>query len=171
LFLLALEMFALKDRPLWFVLALARFAGLRKEEIAACRGKWLVQHMGVWCIELRDRQADGFFTKTGSHYFAMITHPAIIEALQFVPREELVVSGVKNRNNWLDRAPQKWLRLFMDDDISKPLHRLRAAYLTSISQEALIRMQREAVKEAASAGGHASTTTTSRHYLPATIAG
>jgi integrase len=161
----------LADRPLWFALALARFAGLRKEEITACRGKWLVQHEGVWCIELRDRQKDGFFTKTGAHYFAMITHPALIEAMQSVPSEELAVSSaLKNRTNWLDRAPQRWLRQFMDDDISKPLHRLRAAYLTSIRRDALIRMQGQAVKEAASAGGHTSTNTTSRHYLPAQIA-
>ncbi len=162
----------LTDRALWFAIALARFAGLRKEEIGGCRGSWLVHHDGVWCLEIRDREADGWYTKTGAHYFAMITHPALIDALQTVPADDLVVGAISNRTNWLDRGPQSWLRPFMGTraEIYRPLHRLRAAYLASIQRDALIEMQQAATRKAAEQAGHTQTTTTSRHYLPASIA-
>jgi hypothetical protein len=160
------------QRALWFAVALARFAGLRKEEIGGCRGGWLVRHDGVWCLEIRDRESEGWYTKTGAHYFAMITHPALIEALQAVPPDDLVIGAISNRTNWLDRGPQQWLRPFMGtrEEIYRPLHRLRAAYLASIQREALIEMQQAATRKASAQAGHTQTTTTSRHYLPASIA-
>ena len=162
----------LTDRALWFAIALARFAGLRKEEIDGCRGHWLVKHNGVWCLEVRDREANNWYTKTGAHYFAMITNPALIDALQTVPAGELVIGNISNRSNWLDRGPQQWLRPFMGtrSDIYRPLHRLRAAYLTSIQTDALIQMQQEATRKASEQAGHTQTTTTRAHYLPASIA-
>lgn len=160
------------QRALWFAVALARFAGLRKEEIGGCRGGWLVKHDGVWCLEIRDREKEGWYTKTGAHYFALITHPALIDALQTVAAGDLVIGDIPNRTNWLDRGPQKWLRPFMGsrDEIYRPLHRLRAAYLASIQREALIEMQQAATRKAAEQAGHTQTTTTVRHYLPASIA-
>lgn len=160
----------LDDRPLWFVIALARFAGLRKKEIGHVRGGWLVQREGVWCIEVRDRPEEEFYTKTGAHYFAMVTSGALIEALRSLGRDELAVSGtMKNRANWIERGPHQWLRAFMGGDIAKPLHRLRAAYLNSVRQSALIEMQTKAVEQAAQAAGHTSTGTTTKHYLPAQL--
>lgn len=160
----------LQDRALWFAVGLARFAGLRRSEIAACRSSWLVDNDGVWCIELRDRPDDNFLTKTGEHYFAPLLRVELIEALRMLPPEKLAVDQTRN---WMTRRAQIWLRQFMPDlrAIPKPLHRLRKAYLHDVHRSAMLAAQREALARSAEAAGHTSTTTTRRHYLPAQMTG
>lgn len=55
----------LQDPPLWWTIALARFAGLRRSEIAAARGGWMEQRDGLWVIVVKDRPEEHFYSKTG----------------------------------------------------------------------------------------------------------
>lgn len=160
------------ESPMWWTIALARFAGLRKEEIASCRAGWTVNHEGVWCIEVKDRPEEQFYCKTGFGGLSPILDGEIIAAIARLPRDELVVQITGCRANWFDRAPQKWLRQFMGAKtagIAKPLHRLRAAYLDAVRKTEMMRIQGEAIRAAAAAGRHTSDKTTREHYLPAQL--
>ncbi len=155
--------------PVWRTIALARFAGLRKEEIACCRPSWLVNHEGVWAIEVRDRPEEHYYCKTGFGGLSPVLSGELLAVLQNLPPHEFVVQFKGCRANWFDRAPQRWLRAFMGDKragIAKPLHRLRAAYLDNVRKSEMMRLQSESIKAAAAAGRHTSDRTTRDHYLP-----
>jgi hypothetical protein len=157
-----------RNDPVWWTVGIGRFVGLRKEEIAACRGGWLVQSDGVWCLEVRDRPEENYYCKTGHAGLSPILHAELIERLQAIPSNEWVVTVPGCRANWFDRVTQRWLRTFMKDvaEIAKPLHRLRAAYLTAVKRTEMMRLQSEALKITAAAARHTSDRTTRKHYLP-----
>ena len=120
------------DRPLWLALGLARFAGMRREEIVNCRGKWIVTHEGVVSVELRDRPEDRYQTKTGRPYFAPILDADLAAVLSSIKPEQLVVDpeGVA-RGYWFITVPQQWCRPYVSD-VQKPLHRLRGLYAVDL---------------------------------------
>lgn len=158
-----------REDPMWWTIGIARFAGLRKEEIAACRADWLINHEGVWCIEVKDRPSQDFYCKTGFGGMSPVLNGEVLAALQRLRPEAVVVPVNGCRANWFDREPQRWLRRFMggkSDGIAKPLHRLRAAYLDAVRKTEMMRLQSESLKAAAKAGRHTSERTTRDHYLP-----
>jgi len=52
---------------LWLAIGLARFAGLRRSEIEAATGEWIIERDGQAFVDLRDREGE-FLTKTGRPY-------------------------------------------------------------------------------------------------------
>lgn len=156
------------DDPIRWTVAIARFAGLRKAEVAACRGGWLIDSDGVWCLEVKDRPEEGYYCKTGVAGLAPILNAELIEHLKAIPPDDLVVKIDGCRANWFDRVPQGWLRTYMGTkaEIAKPLHRLRAAYLAAVKKTEMMRMQSEALRITAAAARHTSDRTTRKHYLP-----
>jgi integrase len=155
------------DRPLWLALGLARFAGMRRDEIVNCRGKWIVTHEGVVSVELRDRPEDRYQTKTGRPYFAPILDAELASVLSSIEPEQFVVApeGV-SRTNWFIMTPQKWCRPYVSD-VQKPLHRLRGLYAVDlrIRTRDAVAAALAGTKAASAALGHTSTEMTERHYL------
>ena len=62
---------------LWLAIGLARFAGLRREEIARLRGTWIEERGGSVRIVLRDRPEEQWWTKTGKPYVAQVIEPEV----------------------------------------------------------------------------------------------
>lgn len=149
--------------PEWFAVGLARFAGLRSAEIAACRPEWLEGDS----IVLRDRPEEGFLTKTGKPYRALILRPELADAIRASEPGELIVQpSFHDRREWFERVLPRLVRPF-SPDAKKPLHRLRGLYADHVA-----RVTREAVaarlagiREASAALGHTTTATTINHYL------
>ncbi len=158
---------ALPWGPLKMALGLARWAGLRRNEIQGCRAHWLEHHRGRWGIVVCDRPEEGFFCKTGEPRFSVLLSGPIIEKLQAIPPDDWAVDLPGTRSRWFARVPQQWLREWIGgrDVAMKPLHKLRAWYLDEVMASAERRLQEEALAEAAAAGGHTSTRTTRQHYL------
>lgn len=157
----------LPREALWWALGLARFVGLRKEEINACRGGWLEKRRGRWGLAVEDRPEEGFQCKTGVARFSVVLNAELLAALQALAPDELAVRLDSARDQWFKMVPQAWLRLYLGDreSVKKPLHRLRGLYLDEVRASAETRLQQAAVAEAAAAAGHTSTATTLAHYL------
>lgn len=158
----------IQGSPLFFVIGLARFAGLRQQEISACRRNWIVEEGGAVYVELRDRPDEGFLSKTGEIYRALVTHAAFAQELLSCPPGEIVrltpLEGARYR--WFERAPQAWLKRFTGG-AKKPLHRLRGLYadeVAKLTQDA-VAARLAGVKAASVALGHTNTATTERSYL------
>lgn len=153
------------DRDLWIVVGLARFAGLRQSEILAMKGKWVENRKGAFVVTLKDREEDGFFTKTGKAWSALIMNIELAEYLSAMPAEANVVTK-PNARKWIAGAPQKWLKPFTGESL-KPLHRLRGLYADHIQKETeeAILARQSAIKEASKNLGHTTTKTTTDHYL------
>lgn len=161
------------DHSLWLVIGLARFAGLRREEITHCRGGWIEEQNGVVSIALRDRPEEKWWTKTGKPYRAQVINAELAEWLiavrDFEPLDKLVVpdpaSGF-DRGRWFERAPQQWLH---DNGVAslKPLHRLRGLYADHIARltSDAVTARLAAVRAAQQNLGHTSSETTEKHYL------
>jgi len=155
------------DPALWVVIGLARFAGLRREEILQARGKWIVRSGDLVQVELRDRPEDGVQTKTGIPYLAPIINQDLAAYCLTVQQDDFLVRpDTTDRDRWIERTPQAWVRPFVGD-VQKPLHRLRGLYATDLQART-----RDAVaaalagrRAAADALGHTSTDVTERHYL------
>jgi integrase len=154
--------------PEWFAIGLARFAGLRRGEIEACRGSWIVEHKGQPCVQLMDREGE-HMTKTGRIYRAAILNAQLAETLKAVPADSLVVNPrTTDRHRWFERDLVNWCRPFTGAS-KKPLHRLRGLYadhLAEITEDA-VTARLAGIREASKALGHTSTTTTLNHYLSA----
>jgi hypothetical protein len=159
------------DIRLWLVIGLARFAGLRREEISALRGGWIEDAGGVVSVALRDRPEESWWTKTGKPYRAQVIEPRLAEWLRGVAgkRDALVVPEDKSivRRCWFGYAPQRWLRDVAGVKAGKPLHRLRGLYadhVARITADAVA--ARLAGVEAARANlGHTTSAVTEAHYL------
>jgi hypothetical protein len=156
---------------LWLVIGLARFAGLRREEISALRGGWIEDQAGVVSISLRDRPEENWWTKTGKPYRAQVIDPRLAEWLRTAAQkpDDLVVpdpSDGSGRDHWFAKAPQRWLRS-IGVKAAKPLHRLRGLYadhVARITADAVA--ARLAGVEAARANlGHTTSAVTEAHYL------
>ncbi len=152
------------DLPMWLTVGLARFAGLRQSEILAFRGKWVIQKGGTTYVRLQDRPEDGFQTKTGIPYSALVMEPSLAEYLRSMDGEAPAVHQT-NTVKWIMRKPQAWLKQFTGA-AKAPLHRLRGLYADHVRNEteAAILARQDAIKEASRNLGHTSTRTTEKHY-------
>jgi integrase len=156
------------DLRLWLVIGLARFTGLRREEISACRAGWIVDGF----VELRDRPDDSFWTKTGKPYRAQILHPEFALWLRAFaesrPAGDFIVANPEDgeRDRWFERVPQRWLRK-QGVKAVKPLHRLRGLYADHIQKFAqdAVTARLAGIRAAQEALGHTNPTTTETHYL------
>ena len=149
-------------------LGLARFAGLRKEEINACCGGWLAERRGRWGIVVCDRPDEGFLCKTGEPRFSVILNAEVLNAMKKCKKEDYVVDlDPSERDFWFRGTPQTWLRTYLGprSAVAMPLHRLRGLYVDAVKALAETRLQEEAIKEASLAAGHTGTATTKAHYL------
>ena len=153
------------DVDLWLTVGLARFAGLRQSEILACRGKWIVTKGAAAYVEMKDREEDDYFTKTGRTYRALILEPSLAEYLQACNPESPVLTK-PDPSRWIQREPQDWLKQFTGD-AKAPLHRLRGLYADHVKRdtEDAILAHQAAIRAASQALGHTSTATTETHYL------
>lgn len=164
---------ALPHGALWMAVGLARFAGLRKEEVAACRGSWLEQQRGRWGVVVCDRPEEGFLCKTGEPRFSVLLNGEILDALRSMESAADLAVALplgQSRERWFRQVPQDWLRLYLGDRdaVKKPMHRLRGLYLDEVRALAETRLQEAAIAEAQEAAGHTSAEVTKRHYLSAT---
>lgn len=150
---------------LWVVVGLARFAGLRQSEIAACRGGWIVQRGAASYVSLEDREEQGYQTKTGRAYLSLILHPELADYLRCIDAASCVLVRA-DAARWIQRGPQDWLRPFTGT-AKAPLHRLRGLYADHIKRdtEQAILARQAAIQEASKNLGHTSTATTTAHYL------
>jgi integrase len=155
---------------LWLAVGLARFGGLRREEINASRGAWVEEHRGVVSIMLRDRPEEKFWTKTGRSYRAQIIHPELAEYLLGVKGSAAPIvpdppTG-DDRGWWFERDPQEWLHA--NGIISKkPLHRLRGLYadhIANLTSDA-VAARLAGIRAAQENLGHTNSSTTENHYL------
>jgi len=156
------------DLHLWLVIGLARFCGLRRDEIANARGSWFARKgSGVYC-QLKDREEDGHWTKTGREYKAPVMHPILADYLAERAKKapDAFIIERPDRDRWIEREPQEWVRPFVGKT-PKPLHRLRGLYADHIAREMgeAIAARQAAIKAASSALGHTTTKTTVDHYL------
>ncbi len=151
---------------LWLVIGLARFAGLRREEITHARGKWILSKDGATHIVLRDRPEDLFQTKTGKPYRALVLSPALAVHLANCRPDSLIVPETSPR--WFRTEVSGWLRPFVGD-ASKPLHRLRGLYADQLARdtESAVLARQAALRAAQEGLGHTSARTTEKHYLDA----
>ncbi len=149
--------------PEWFAVGLARFAGLRSAEISAARPEWVSNDT----IELRDRPEQGFLTKTGKPYRAVILRPELAEAIRaLTPGLPIVQPAAASREEWFERTLPRLVRPF-SPSAKKPLHRLRGLYadeVARVTQEA-VAARLAGIREASAALGHTTTATTLNHYL------
>lgn len=151
--------------PLWWTVGLARFAGLRRSEILAIRGKWVVPRGSGVVIELRDRPEDGYWTKTGRPYSALVLSLALADALRAILPDAMIITE-PDAERWIERAPQKWLKPYVGA-ARLPLHRLRGLYADHVRNEteSAILARQQGIKAASLALGHTSTAVTERSYL------
>ena len=168
----------IQGSPLYFAIGLARFAGLRQQEISACRRNWIVEYNGAVYIEMRDRPEERFLSKTGEIYRALVTHAGFAAAL--LARGEGRIVDVPlystpgameknittNRGHWFQTYPQAWLKPFTGRE-RKPLHRLRGLYADEVArlEQDAVAARLAGVKAASQALGHTSTRTTEESYL------
>lgn len=158
----------LDDVNLWLTVGLARFAGLRREEISALRGDWIREREGVISILLCDRTEQEWWTKTGKPYAASVIEPTLAAYLRECAKrpDSFVVNCAGDRSYWFRYTPQEWLRPFVGKS-KKPLHRLRGLYADHIARltRDAVTAQIAAIRAAQSNLGHTTSATTERHYL------
>ncbi|MFN0129236.1 MAG: hypothetical protein ACKV19_21415 [Verrucomicrobiales bacterium] len=151
---------------LWLAVGLARFAGLRREEIMQIRGKWIESKEAATYVVLRDRPEDGFQTKTGKPYRSLVLDPDLAAHLRGCPAEEQILQDVTVK--WFLGEVCGWLRPFAGA-ARKPLHRLRGLYADQLARdtESAIIARQAGLKAAQEGLGHTSSRTTEKHYLDA----
>lgn len=155
------------ESPLFWTVGLARFAGLRQQEISACRRSWIVEDATGVYVEMQDRPDEGWRSKTGEIYRALVIDAAFARELLALPDGPIVRTpdGI-SRSEWFERKPQVWCKTFTGA-AKKPLHRLRGLYaddVKRITQDA-VAAHLAAVKAASQALGHTNTATTEQSYL------
>jgi integrase len=161
------------DLRLWLVIGIARFAGLRREEISACRAGWISVKNGVVGIDIRDRPEEKWWHKTGRKpYRAQVINPDLAAHLaEFKANKDAstpVVPDPPNggeRSLWFERVPQQWLHA-QGITAAKPLHRLRGLYadnLNEITADATA-AKLAGLRAAQEALGHTTSATTEKHY-------
>jgi hypothetical protein len=154
-----------EDVAKWLGIGLARFAGLRRDEISFCQRDWVIEVNGTVKIELCDRPEIGYQTKTGESYRAMVINPELGAVLLALPAGPIVQPATTDRRRWLERELQGWLRPFTK--ARKPLHRLRGLYADDVARltQVAVEARLEGVRAAADNLGHTTTRTAQRHYL------
>jgi hypothetical protein len=154
----------------WLAVGFARFAGLRSSEIAGLRPGWIIVDGDLCFVELRDRPDEGFLTKTGRVYRAIILRRELADAALKLPAGDHVVHpNPFSRLEWFARKLPSILRPYAPS-ATKPLHRLRGLYADEVARvmEQTFAARLEAVREASRSLGHTSTSTTQNHYLSGT---
>lgn len=160
------------EPALWLVVGLARFAGLRREEISALRAGWVEVDGALVRIALRDRPEEKWWTKTGKPYRAEVVEAGLARHLAAFaavsPADALLVTapGTVERSRWFERAPQKWLHAHGVGAL-KPLHRLRGLYadqVATLTRDA-IAARLAGIRAAQESLGHTSSAVTEAHYL------
>lgn len=148
-------------------IGLARFAGMRQQEISACHRSWIVEDdTGVY-VELRDRPDEGWTSKTGAMYRSLIVNDDFAAELLELKKGPIVKTpDGMSREHWFKHYPQEWLKPFTGD-ARKPLHRLRGLYADEVKRITAdaIAAHLAGVKAASQALGHTNTRTTERSYL------
>jgi hypothetical protein len=153
--------------PLWWTIGLARFAGLRQKEIAACQRDWIIEEGEAVYVEMRDRPEQNWYSKTGEIYRALIINADFARTLLKLKSGQIVghTNGIQ-RAYWFEHVPQKWLKPFTGV-ARMPLHRLRGLYaddIKNLTQDA-VAARLAGVKAASEALGHTTTQTTQESYL------
>lgn len=154
----------LTDRRLWLAIGLARFAGLRRDEIANARVGWIEGD----AITLRDRPEENFWTKTGKPYRAQIINADLLEYLTALTNRDsfIVPDPPCARAKWFIATPQAWLRRHGFAH-RQPLHRLRGLYADDVARITAdaVTARLAAVRAAQAALGHTTPAVTEKHYL------
>lgn len=150
---------------LWLAIGLARFAGLRRDEIEHATAAWIQADGAATYIQLRDRPEEGWLSKTGRRYRALVIEPELAQVLRACPPGYIVQPPAEDRRRWFVREPQQWLKAYTD--ARQPLHRQRGLYADDVARLTAdaITARLEGVRAASEALGHTSTATTTRHYL------
>lgn len=158
---------------LWLVVGIARFAGLRREEIAALRVGWIEEKKGAVRIMLCDRPEEKWWTKTGKPYSAQVVNAQLSEYLSGLLKTQSADTFVvgepgsgNDRADWFESVPQAWLREH-GVNADKPLHRLRGLYADHVAEITAdaVAIRLAAERAAQEALGHTSPETTKKHYL------
>jgi integrase len=172
---------------MYLAIGLGRFAGMRLNEVANCRFKWIdcsdPSDIGVdlqdW-MEPENPKVHQYKSKTGAVYRAMVSDPEFAADLMnlaqdrspeafVIPTEELrkfnPVLTQAARNRWFERQPQAWCHEHGITEL-KPFHKLRALYVDQlVKQQRHLFMAREAgLRFAQSQVGHAHSSITETHY-------
>ena len=160
-----------QDMALWLTIGLARFAGLRRDEIANCRIGWIEKLNGAVSVSLRDRPEEKFWTKTGKPYRALVINSELANYLSAIadfgdPVGWIVPIPAVERARWFERTPQAWLRKHGVTS-QKPLHRLRGLYADAVAEltRDSVAARLAGIKAAQDALGHTSSAVTESHYL------
>lgn len=155
----------LERGALWLTIGLARFAGLRRDEIEHATTAWIQAEGAATFIRLQDRPEEGWLSKTGRRYRALVIEPELAKVLRSCPPGYLVQPAAEDRHKWFEREPQQWLKTFTT--ARQPLHRLRGLYADDVARLTAdaITARLEGVRAASEALGHTNTATTSKHYL------
>lgn len=153
--------------PTYWTVGLARFAGLRQKEIAACQRDWIIEDKGAMYVEMRDRPDQHWYSKTGEMYRALVIDVKFAKELLKLKKGHIVKTpdGI-NRGYWFEHEPQKWLRPFTGT-ARMPLHRLRGLYADDVKRitEDAVAAHLAGVKAASKNLGHTNTQTTQNNYL------
>lgn len=164
-----------ESKRLWLTIGLARFAGLRRNEICALCVGW----MDGPFIAMRDRPEEGWQHKTGRPYYPEVINDELLDWIEgfcathpantyIVPSPE---DGGRERKLWFQHVPRRWLKAngFV---ARQPLHRLRGLYADQHARERKEERlaKREAIKRAQENLGHGSAKTTLDSYLDQTAA-
>lgn len=154
--------------PMRDAIGLGRFAGLRREEASACRRDWIVEDRGAVYVEMRDRPDQGFLTKTGEMYRALVVNDEFATELLAKPAGHIVTmpKRIRSRDEWFERKPQAWLKPFVGG-AKKPFHRLRSLYADEVAEftEEAVAARQAGIKAASKNLGHTNTATTKKSYL------
>jgi len=161
---------------MWWAVGLARFAGLRRDEIAHATAAWVEVEGAATYIRVCDRPEEGWTSKTGENYRALVIHPELAAALRSAPPGLLVPDPAHHgracrpttRRGFFKSAVQAWCKPFTGT-ARKPLHRLRGLYADDLAKltEDAVKARLEGQRAAAAALGHTTTATTVNHYLSA----
>jgi integrase len=157
------------DGALWLTIGLARFAGLRRSEIMACRGTWIERANDAVFVVMHDRPAESFWIKGAGVYRAQVIEPDLARVLASkIGNPDYVVPLPANieRFGWFADVPQEWLKARGITD-RKPLHHLRKLYAKEVQQLTAdaVSAQLKGRTAAQRALGHANISTTDKHYL------
>lgn len=151
--------------PLWLAVGLARFAGLRRDEVEHATAAWVQIDGEATYIVLQDRPAEGWLSKTGRKYRALVIDSELAAVLRSCPAGYIVQPAAVDRSKWFAQIPQRWMRKYTT--ARQPLHRLRGLYADAVARltSDAITARLAGVKAASEALGHTSTKTTENHYL------
>jgi hypothetical protein len=162
------------DQAMWWSVGLARYAGLRRDEVAHATAAWVEIDGAATYIRVCDRPDEDWNSKTGENYRALVIHPALAAALRAAPAGLLVPDPARHgrpcrpmtRQGFFKSAVQAWCKPFTGA-ATKPMHRLRGLYADELAKltEDAVKARLEGQRAAAAALGHTTTATTVNHYL------